>query len=78
VGVDGPLGDDQAGGDLLVGQAVCDQPGDLVFPCGQRQAAGGGSVLPLPATDTYLEYALSPIPGRKPGGYGHAEWLAQL
>jgi hypothetical protein len=28
-------------------------------------------------TTTYLKYALSPIPDRKPGGYGHAEWLAR-
>jgi hypothetical protein len=45
VGVGGPFGDDQPGGDLPVGQALGDQSGDLVFAPGQRQPGLAGGCL---------------------------------
>src|SRR5215831_3660176 len=40
VAVNGALGDEQARPDLSVGQAVGDQPRDLVFPLAERTGAG--------------------------------------
>src|SRR2546423_5172133 len=51
VALHGSLGEHQAGGDLLVGQALGDQPGDLALAAGQsrprrRLGGGGGGASP--------------------------------
>ena len=81
--VDGAFGDEQPGADLLVGQAVGDQPGDIGFALAERARIGrdprtGSTVTSagLVLAGTFGVFAL--VEAGQPGGGVFRDILASL